>query len=203
MNASAVFNGSTGLTTTFSIVLNIRDVLDMALNKTKEFILIVFITITIWVIGHLLIRYFSKPRENKTLEPNNETLNSNNKPIFIAIFATIFVSLIFGLYKFKTTPVNYIVLTDVLTQHECLLFKKNIEANVKSGNIDLKGHTIHLTEGNQLFLKPAYFTNKYYTDAENEIRNAFKYMENDTLRIHKSNAFNPSFQKKVTYFLSN
>ena len=43
MKANAVFNGTTGLTTIFSVVLNIRDVLDMALNRTIEFILFVFI----------------------------------------------------------------------------------------------------------------------------------------------------------------
>lgn len=203
MKASAVFNGTTGLTTTFSIVSNIRDALDMALNKTKEFILIVFISITIWALGHLLISYFSKLRKNKTFEPSDNTPNSNHRSILIAISGTILISFIYGLYKFKTTPVNYIVLTDVLTQDECRLFKKKLEANVKSGNIDLKGHTIHLSQGNQLFLKPAYFTNKYYANAENEMRNALKYIDNDTLKIHKSNAFNPSFRKKVTYFISN
>jgi len=204
MKANAVFNGTTGLTTIFSVVLNIRDVLDMALNRTIEFILFVFISITIWVIGHFLIRYFSTLRKNKTLEPSDNTPNSNNRSILIAISVTIFISFMYGLYKFKTTPVNYIVLTDVLTQDECLLFKKKLEENVNSGNIDLKGHTIHLTQDKrQLFLKPPYFTDKYYAHAENEMRNAFKYMDNDTLKIHKSKAFNPPFRKKVKYFLSN
>jgi hypothetical protein len=209
---SSLINGTIGLTTVFTTILNIREVLDMMFNHVVQFILFIFLSIFILLISNFFLVRFSKKElvPNRDLEePNSNILNrfryffNQNywiKRALLTTFVVLFIGGFVGLYYFKTSAVYYIVLTDEgLSQKECFKIKAQLESAEKMDKINFQSHSIHLSTTNQLFLKPAYFTSTYYQEAENLINHELKKIDLKNVHVHQSNPFYPSLKKKLQY----
>lgn len=193
------FNGAFGFTAIFSFLLNISEVLDMLVHHLIKLLVIVFLSIVILFVGSILLARKStnslKPESVSIEKSKFFKVNWMRLPLVTLCIVLLVVGAL-GLYQLKTAPVYYVVLTEKLNEENCTKIKTTIE----NSGIDLNNHTIHYEKtGLQLFLKPAYFNEDNYFEAESQIKRVLEDMKIKEIKIHKSKPFNPVLKKKIRY----